>query len=80
MIVYHPWYSPEYEIVSLEQTSTTAQQHSSKVGAPVPVDNVQDPEVLAAADAAVTEINRRSNSLYKMVLVEVLQATVQVKE
>ena len=76
-IVHHPWYSPEYEIVSLEQAKEQA-HHSHKMGAPVPVEDVQDPDILAAADVAVTELNKRSNSLYKMVLVEVLKGTVQV--
>ena len=48
------------------------------MGAPVPVEDVQDPDILAAADVAVTELNKRSNSLYKMVLMEVLEGTVQV--
>ena len=79
VVVHHPWYSPEYEILSLEKTSSLSQysRHSHKLGAAVPIEDVHDSYVVAAAQVAVTELNRRSNSLFKMVLVEVLHGTAQ---
>lgn len=82
MVLHHPWYSPEYEILDLEKTDTAQLNHlshsSGKVGAPVVLEDVHDEYVLAAAEAAVSELNKRSNSLFKTVLVEVLHGTAQV--
>lgn len=81
MIVYHPWYAPEYEILNLEESEVQDQssRRSHKVGAPVPVEDVHDSYVLAAAEVAVTGLNKRSNSLHKTMLVDVLHGTVQAR-
>ena len=54
------------------------QQKSHLVGAPVTLKDPNDKEVVAAASVAVEELNRKSNSLEKLMLVEVLGGTVQV--
>ena len=48
------------------------------VGAPRPLKNLNDPYVQKAAQFAVSEMNKQSNSLNKMVLVKVESGTVQV--
>ena len=76
--------SPEYEILSLEKKDDHEPQErqlshiSGKVGAPVPLEDVHDKYVVGAAEAAVAELNKRSNSLFKTVLVEVLHGAAQV--
>ena len=78
VVFYHPWYSPEYEILSLEKAAQSQYSHRShKLGAAVPIEDVHDSYVMAAANVAITELNRRSNSLFKTVLVEILHGTVQ---
>ena len=47
-------------------------------GAPVPISDLTNTVVVTAAEKAVEEINLRSNSLFKTVLVEVTGGTVQV--
>ena len=54
------------------------QQKSRLVGAPVALEDPTDKEVVAAASMAVEELNRKSNSQEKLMLVEVLGGTVQV--
>ena len=49
------------------------------VGGPSQVDDVTDPSVVAAADFAVTEMNKRSNSVYKLVRSKIVSGTVQVR-
>ena len=82
VVVYHPWYSPQYEILSLKRETPATQQghhHSTdKVGAPVPLEDVHDEYVLAAAEVVITELNERSNSLFETILVKVLHGTAQV--
>ena len=77
-VVYHPWYTPVYEIVSIE-AAEAGTQYSRKVGAPETLKDLHDSYVVGAAEVAVTELNRRSNSLYKLVLIEVLHGTSQVR-
>ena len=78
MVFYHPWYSPEYEILSLEKAAQSQYSHRShKLGGAVPIEDVHDSYVMVAANVAITELNRRSNSLFKTVLVEILHGTVQ---
>ena len=50
----------------------------SMVGAPVPLQVSKDRYALAAAQFAVQELNKMSNSLMKLVLVEISDGTVQV--
>lgn len=51
---------------------------ASLVGAPRPLKNLNDSYVQKAAQFAVSEMNKQSNSLNKMVLVKVESGTVQV--
>ena len=46
----------------------------------MPIGNLQDPEVVAAACAAVDEITSMSNSMYKTVLVTITSGTSQVSK
>ena len=48
-------------------------------GGPSQIEDVTDPSVVAAADYAVTEMNKRSNSLYKLVRAKIVSGTVQVR-
>ena len=48
-------------------------------GAPSQIKDVTDPSVVAAADFAVTEMNKRSNSLHKLVRSKIVSGTVQVR-
>lgn len=47
-------------------------------GAPETIQDLTSEEVLNAAQAAVKELNRRSNSMFKTVMVKVTQGTFQV--
>ena len=49
------------------------------VGGPTKIEDVTDSSVVAAADFAVTEMNRRSNSLYKLVRSRIVSGTKQVR-
>ena len=48
------------------------------VGGTVPLHNSRDEYVVGAAEAAVTELNRKSNALFKTVLVDIVDGTSQV--
>lgn len=48
-------------------------------GGPSQIEDVTDPSVVAAADFAVTEMNRKSNSMYKLVRSKIVSGTVQVR-
>lgn len=47
-------------------------------GAPETIQDLTSEEVTNAAQAALKELNRRSNSMFKTVLVKVTQGTFQV--
>lgn len=47
-------------------------------GGPSRIEDVTDPSVVAAADFAVTEMNKQSNSVYKLVRSKIVAGTVQV--
>ena len=49
------------------------------VGGPSQIEDVTDPSVVAAADFAVTEMNKQSNSVYKLVRAKIAGGTVQVR-
>ena len=51
---------------------------ASQLGAPEPLKNLNDPYVQKAAQFAVSEMSKRSNSINKLVLVEVDGGTMQV--
>ena len=53
---------------------------ASLVGAPRPLKNLNDPYVQNAAQFAVSEMNKQSNSLNKVVLIKVESGTVQVRD
>jgi len=48
------------------------------LGSPDPLNDLNDPYVQKAAQFAVSEMSKRSNSLNKLVLVEVVGGTMQV--
>ena len=48
------------------------------MGGTVPLHNSRDEYVMGAAEAAVTELNRKSNALFKTVLVDIVDGTSQV--
>ena len=48
-------------------------------GGPKQIKDVSDPSVVEAADFAVTEMNKRSNSMYKLVCSEIVSGTMQVR-
>lgn len=48
-------------------------------GAPSQIEDVTEPSVVAAADFAVTEMNKQSNSEYKLVRSKIVSGTVQVR-
>ena len=76
-IIYHPWLPSTYEVTDLVEAPK--EDHSpSNPGAPRPLVDLDSQYILNAAQVAVTDLNKMSNSLYKMVLVQVLQGTVQV--
>lgn len=54
------------------------EEENHMVGAPVPLKDLHDESVLAAAEAAVSELNKKSNAIFKTVLVEILDGTSQV--
>lgn len=82
----HPWYPPEYEVTDLEMVELGGREKEQQeeeedhmmVGAPVPLQDLHDESVLAAAEAAVSELNKKSNAIFKTVLVEILDGTSQV--
>lgn len=49
------------------------------VGGPSRIEDVTDPSVVAAADFSVTKMNKRSNSVYKLVRSKIVAGTVQVR-
>lgn len=49
------------------------------VGGPSQIEDVTDPSVVAAADFAVTEMNKQSNSVYRLVRSKIVGGTVQVR-
>ena len=53
---------------------------ASLVGAPRPLKDLNDPYVQKAAQFAVSEMNKQSNSLNKIVLMKVESGTVQVRD
>ena len=48
-------------------------------GGPSQIDDVTDESVVAAADFAVTEMNKRSNSEYKLIRSNIVGGTMQVR-
>ena len=48
------------------------------VGAPIPLEDFKEQYAVAAAQFAVQELNKMSNSLMKLVLVGISDGTVQV--
>jgi hypothetical protein len=83
-VVAHLWLSPQYEVTDLAKTEPPQEgenRHTShKVGAPVPLEDLHDQYVTEAAQVAVTELNKMSNSLFKSVLVTVVDGTAQVRQ
>jgi len=48
-------------------------------GGPSQIEDVTDSSVVAAADFAVTEMNKKSNSVYKLVRSRIVSGTMQVR-
>ena len=48
-------------------------------GGPSPIDDVNDESVVAAADFAVTEMNKQSKSEYKLIRSSIVGGTMQVR-
>lgn len=66
------------EVKKVDATVEKQPPEPRLVGAPIPLEDTTDAEVVAAANVAVGDLNMRSNSLQKLVLVEVHEGTVQV--
>ena len=48
-------------------------------GGPTQIEDVNDSSVVAVADFAVTEMNKRSNSVYKLIRSKIVSGTMQVR-
>ena len=65
-------------MVKLGGREKEQQEEDHMAGAPVPLQDLHDESVLAAAEAVVSELNKKSNAIFKTVLVEILDGTSQV--
>ena len=67
-------------MTGLERTEPGEEEEEGEdiVGGTVPLHNSRDEYVVGAAEAAVTELNRKSNALFKTVLVDIVDGTSQV--
>ena len=66
-------------MTGLERTEPGEEEEGEDiVGGTVPLRDSRDEYVVGAAEAAVTELNRKSNALFKTVLVDIVDGTSQV--
>lgn len=64
---------------SVAATSPSEGREKLQVGGQTPLKDLKDEYAVGAAEAAVMELNRQSNSLQKLVLMEIIEGTVQVR-